>query len=935
MRSTSTRVGVLHQLRAFDLCHHRPNFACVLYLNQAYWPEHDAAIRHFISGDYIRLVVICPGGMAPRDAAIDLRDFERSAVRQRIFGRAPSSSESASWPSASNSPVSVTSQEPSAPADQSTHVSDRWCCGGLAGVSSSSVVTPISLLLEDHLLPFPDWHRALRNATFSSGKVTALRDYLVDIKPWPESAFSREWTQIPEAHEFVALIDRFQTPISSVGDFHIFLDGSFFPSTGSAAWSFSVVLRSNQGDFFRWGFTGGILEEAGGSLHAEAHAMAFALDWVVATLACSRRSVYLYGDATAVGYGASGSQKIAAGLEELGALVRHLFCISQAALPHLEYRHIKAHCGQVDNELVDSLARAIASQEWSPHVGVPDIQRWSRVPLLDWAWLLIENFQAEPSSLPCLDDLASGRSFPAVPQPAIDPFEAPSEISQDKALATVVNLKFGSANVRTLKEGCSEGGLSDKIELLSAQMRAKNYDVLAVQESRARVDRTTSFGSITRLVSAADHGQGGVELWVNADGPLSQGSLGPLKATHFHVQASSPTFLVANCDHPLLQCTFVIAYAPQGGRLHSEIVDWWSTFSQLLAPLVGKDVVLMGDFNAHIGAVETVGIGSFGWATENLAGGHLRSLVEDHALCVPSTFSHFHSGPTTTFRSASGGNSRVDYIAVPHAWILGIKTSFVDVEFDLLSGDYDHFVVALELEMSITPCSGVNRPRRPLYDRQAARAHPDLLRRMIHSIPPVAWGVGLDQHWEVIEKHCSAFLRRHFPLPKRHVRQEYFSSKTWSLLCHRKDTSIQVRAADARINRWQLLRFFGLWRTVGGTFSVSEPSSVPLAHCYQERALLLWSRAKLDVLFRESRKQDLVFHRSNCALDFRHTVSTGNPALMFQALRPKRPVNRDKGFKVSRPLPALDLSTTNPDEHTRRRYLRVWELHFASIESSC
>ena len=496
-------------------------------------------------------------------------------------------------------------------------------------------------------------------------------------------------------------------------------------------------------------------------------------------------------------------------------------------------------------------------------------------------------------------------------------------------------MKLGTANVRTLKEGCSDSGLSDKIELLSAQLKDKNYDVLAVQESRARLDRISTFGSITRLVSAATHGQGGVELWVNAEGPLSQGPLGPLKATHFHVQASSSTFLVANCDHPLLQCTFVIAYAPQGGRSQSEIDEWWSSFSQLLVPLVGKEVVLMGDFNAHVGAVETLGIGSFGWATENQACGHFRSLIDDHALCVPSTFAHFHAGPTITFRSASGGSSRVDYIAVPHAWVSGIQSSFVDIEFDLLSGDYDHFVVALELEMSITPCSGVNRPRRPLYDRQAARAHPDLLRRMIHSIPPVAWGVGLDQHWEVIEKHCSAFLKRHFPLPKRHVRQEYFSPKTWDLLCHRKDVAIQVRDADTRISRWQLLRFFGLWRAAGKSASTpSEASSLALAHCYQERALLLWSRAKLDVLFRASRKQDLVLYRTHCALDFRHTVSTGNPALMFQALRPKRPVNRDKGFKVSRPLPALDLSETNPFENTRRRYLRVWELHFASIESS-
>ena len=37
---------------------------------------------------------------------------------------------------------------------------------------------------------------------------------------------------------------------------------------------------------------------------------------------------------------------------------------------------------------------------------------------------------------------------------------------------------------------------------------------------------------------------------------------------------------------------------------------------------------------------------------------------------------------------------------------------------------------------------------------------------------------------------------------------------------------------------------------------------------------------------------------------------------------------------MPKPLPAIDISKTDAGEHTRRRYLRVWEGHFAEIEHS-
>ena len=171
----------------------------------------------------------------------------------------------------------------------------------------------------------------------------------------------------------------------------------------------------------------------------------------------------------------------------------------------------------------------------------------------------------------------------------------------------------------------------------------------------------------------------------------------------------------------------------------------------------------MGDCNAHAGSVETSGISSHGWELDNFAGEHLRSLIENHDMILPATHSHLHSGPSSTFRSASGGQSRVDYIGVPLSWTAGIRSSVVDCDFDLLSGDFDHFVVALDLEFSVVPSSGVSRPRRALYDRKKARDSPDLLKRMIVTMPYVPWGVGIDSHWEALEKHCATFLKKWFP----------------------------------------------------------------------------------------------------------------------------------------------------------------------------
>lgn len=110
---------------------------------------------------------------------------------------------------------------------------------------------PKLICLDSSLSSLCPWRQSIAAATFRSTEVAKLRDGLLSICPWPVEAFSNDWSAIPDAHEYVSLISSFQPSVAETGEYHIFLDGSFIPSTGVGAWAFSIVLRTVEGGRLR------------------------------------------------------------------------------------------------------------------------------------------------------------------------------------------------------------------------------------------------------------------------------------------------------------------------------------------------------------------------------------------------------------------------------------------------------------------------------------------------------------------------------------------------------------------------------------------------------------------------------------------------------------------------------------------------------------
>lgn len=217
-----------------------------------------------------------------------------------------------------------------------------------------------------------------------------------------------------------------------------------------------------------------------------------------------------------------------------------------------------------------------------------------------------------------------------------------------KAKVDHITWKFGTANVRTMDYHKAQ--YTDKLPPLRAQLQDQAFDVFAFQECRGRLDQCVDDGTFIRVCAAGLNGQAGVELWLRMQGAFAQTGFGPLSVDQLAVWHTSSTVLCVNCNHPALDCTFVVIYGPQSGKPSDEIHRWWKDLSMLLRHRPrGGPLVLLGDANAHVGSVVSEGIGDLAPEIEDIAGTALRACCDELDLVLPTTFQQFHRGASHTY----------------------------------------------------------------------------------------------------------------------------------------------------------------------------------------------------------------------------------------------------------------------------------------------
>lgn len=377
-------------------------------------------------------------------------------------------------------------------------------------------------------------------------------------------------------------------------------------------------------------------------------------------------------------------------------LLRSLFQSLEACLPgpRLEVRHVKGHSNDPWNDFVDYAAKAEREKSfYLPRPRTFAIQKWrSAIPYL---WMVF----AKNAGLPKFTCQGFDASAPELP--AADTMSAHQPTGSPQEVKIEVVISFATVNVLSLSSGPE--GHGGKVEYLRSQFCATCLNFLGLQETRSPQCFSTA-GQVVRIASGAHRGHHGVELWVNLRQPYAYAKGQPLffQRRHFTVRHADPRILIVFVETPFFQALVLVGHGPQSGQPLQDRIEWWHKCGELCAKHRADEsqhLFVLLDANASSGRTDGCIVGKHD--DHPSASTHLfREFLEEHELCLPSTFDG-HVGKHTTWTSPSGDlQCRIDHVGVPQSLRMACEFSIVDETFDLGLTHVDH------MNSSAFSCSG-------------------------------------------------------------------------------------------------------------------------------------------------------------------------------------------------------------------------------------
>eukprot|EP00969_Alexandrium_andersonii_P264535 11692133-Alexandrium_andersonii.AAC.1 len=104
------------------------------------------------------------------------------------------------------------------------------------------------------------------------------------------------------------------------------------------------------------------------------------------------------------------------------------------------------------------------------------------------------------------------------------------------------------------------------------------------------------------------------------------------------------------------------------------------------------------DANAQVGSIRSAAVGSIAPAVETDSGKRLREFMEQAGLSLANTFSPCADAlPPATWYSTADKGHRLDYVAIPTAWMDSEPMAYRPTHLDVTLERLDHLPVALEV----------------------------------------------------------------------------------------------------------------------------------------------------------------------------------------------------------------------------------------------
>ena len=732
------------------------------------------------------------------------------------------------------------------------------------------------------------------------------------------------------------------------------------------AWAFSVWVCADKE--YLLGHAVGLVTDPSSAWHVgeqrddpltcELLGLVWALAWIAQYGPALELPVECRYDCVAAGEGIFGVSRAprdssSAEISEVAAFAGYLRQWVEARLT-ITHSHVRAHTGDVANELCDELAKKVRrhASAFDPEVLPVWVGNLFAHPFKAWSWLgqsgtadvpSLFSFEAEAHRLQQKDQekvVAPSMGFRRPDQvddcvtycfrlvtfnalTLLDPNKVPVPVSAEPSPGQPVGMRVMA-----------------KRAVLKKQFLEEEVLMIGLQETRLQQTATLPDAHFIMLHAGAnERGQYGVALWVNKMIPYAWKGDRKwfLSPQHLTVSAVGPRFMVVQVSAPMLHWTVLVAHAPSGPLAVKGASDrfWQECAAALQGRPRDSELVVLTDANAHLGSLPSGSVGSLDAEEENIPGECFHCFVSEWNLWLLSTFSGCHSGPSA---SPDGTPHRLDYIAVPERWQGEGITSRIWDTFEALQLRDDHFPALLTASFqgrrpAQTSGTYVRKAMRPTVSQPTA-AYVSAL-AVVPSLPQAAWHVPVDTHYEAVVGAWRSASNCLESADRRDRVQCYLTEPTLQLVEWRKAWRHHVCGikSQARLRTYAFV--FQVWRR--------WVSGVPFESGEAQR-WCAWSGAlrpdlaqatfmirRLGSRIKDAARADRVRYLQGLVSSVT-LADLRNPKDLYQRVRRAFPQSRPARKPLFCPVPAVETPQGDLAKDTDGR-LECWRAHFAEQEA--
>ena len=520
----------------------------------------------------------------------------------------------------------------------------------------------------------------------------------------------------------------------------------------------------------------------------------------------------------AAGYGASGKWQIRRTQLDAMLLRSLMQTLAERIGQHPHYRHVAAHSGDPYNDFVDTLAYDAYHQDIrGPPLDFDVRKLLDREHPLCAHWPLVVRLLAQKKTVPTVQNGTLHWQYPnAIPDSDVV-WKDLEEAEEPMSAVHMLQLRCVTYNVQTLKDSGDPVGIGAS-SFLRAQLIDRHYDIVFLQETRARQSCVQETVDYRRYISEANaQGGGGTEIWLSKKSRWAPNNILTWELpNNVVVLEATAEYLILRVDIHGQPLFLISAHGPHAGHEKEEVQEWWHRLDQHFGRLVGQSATIIGiDANAHFqesiqGAIGEAGLENKGNEPARMMG----EFLTRWGLWSPSTFTTIHHGPHGTWRNPHRGTwHRCDYLVLSGNFYDEEILTWVDGNIDAASGALDHMPVAIQMIVAWRDSRSKRNRRQPHIDLLALKeATPQQVEDALQRCTNIPWGLNVHEHGAEFVRLVREGLATAFPTQKKGPHRDYITKETWELRNRRRDIRRRLYKRQREVRSSDVCAAFQAWR---------------------------------------------------------------------------------------------------------------------------